>query len=45
MADLTPEAPPRARTIITDVVSRDQIRRGNVDFQELSGRLARQLGR
>jgi phospholipase C len=46
MATLAPEAPPRrARAIITNVLSRAQMRRGNVNFHDLTGRLARQLGR
>ncbi len=36
---------PRSRTIITDVLSRAQMRRGNVTFHDLIGRLARLLGR
>ena len=45
MADLAPDSPRRSRAIITDVLSRAQMRRGNVTFHDLTGRLARQLGR
>jgi phospholipase C len=45
LALLARETPRGDRTIITDVLSRAQMRRGNVNFHDLTGRLARQLGR
>src|SRR5262249_18151794 len=45
MVPLARQAPPRDRAIITPVLSRAQMRRGNVNFHDLTGRLARQLGR
>jgi hypothetical protein len=42
---LEPQLPMRGRAIITPVLSRAQMRRGNVSFHDLTGRLARQLGR
>jgi phospholipase C len=45
MAEIDSELPPLRRAIITPVLSRAQMRRGNVNFHDLTGRLARQLGR
>jgi hypothetical protein len=45
MAWLASEEPPRDRAIITNVLSRAEMRRGNVNFHDLTGKLACQLGR
>ena len=45
LESLARERPPYDRAIITEVLSRAQMRRGDVDFHALTGWLARQFGR